>query len=163
MAAGGILLYLAFARGSSFSFFFVGVAFILEGAFILVSIILGWRLIKAWPLAMAIAGLSGLLAGLIAKKRIKAAFAVPSFCFVLLGLSFSVFSFGWARIGFKNFIVVWWPTLLIAGGISLFVAYGLSRRGSKKRDATVKGTAKKGAGKNLAGRTGQDRGPTSGT
>jgi hypothetical protein len=163
MAAGGVVLYLALTHRSSFSFLFVGIFMVFEGAFILASIILGWKLAKAWPLAMALAGISGLIAGLIAKKKMKIAFAVPSFSFVFLGLAFSVFSFGWAGISFKSFIVVWWPTLLIVGGISLFIVYGYSRRGSKRRVDNAKGGAKKGAGKAPVGRSGQDRGPTSGT
>jgi hypothetical protein len=112
---------------------------------------------------MAIFGCSGLVAGLVARKKIKIAFVVPSFSFVFLGFAFSIFSFGWARISFKSFIVVWWPTLLIVGGISLFVAYGLSRCGKYKRVGSVKGTSKKDTGKTLAGRSERDRGPTSGT
>jgi hypothetical protein len=162
MAVGGALLYMALVRGSSFSFLFVGTAFVLEGALILASIILGWNLVRAWPLGMAIVGLSGLISGLISKKRLKVAFAVPSFSFVFLGLAFALFSFGWARVGFKSFIVVWWPTLLIAGGIALFVAYGLSHRGSPSGAEAAKASAKKGGGK-ASGRTGRDRGPTSGT
>lgn len=162
MAVGGVLLYMSLVRGSSFSFLFVGIAFVLEGALILVAVIAGWNLVKAWPLGMAIVGLSGLISGLISKKRLKVAFAVPSFSFVFLGLAFALFSFGWARIGFKSFIVVWWPTLLIVGGIALFVAYGLSHRGSHARAEAAKASAKKGGGK-ASGRTGRDRGPTSGT
>jgi hypothetical protein len=159
MAAGGVLFYLALVRGSSYYFLFVGIALVLEGVFILVSIILGWKLTKAWPLGMAIVGLSGLVAARIAKKKLKIAFSVSSFSFIFLGLAFAVFSFGLARIGFKSFIVVWWPTLIIAGGISLFVVYGLSRRETYKRA----GRAKKGAGKMPTGRSGRDSGPTSGT
>jgi hypothetical protein len=162
MAVGGVLLYMALVRGSSFYFLFAGIAFLLEGAFILVSTIIGWKLVKAWPLGMAIVGLSGLISGLASKKRLKTAFAVPSFSFVFLGLAFAVFSFGWAKVGFKSFIVVWWPTLLIVGGIALFVAYGLSHRGSSGRLEAAKGASKKGGGK-APGRTGRDRGPTSGT
>jgi hypothetical protein len=162
MAAGGVLLYLALVRGPSFSFLFVGVVFVLEGAFTLVSAIVGWKLIKAWPLGMAIVGLSGLISGLASKKKLKVAFAVPSFSFVFLGLAFAVFSFGWAKVGFKYFIVVWWPSLLIVGGIALFVAYGLSHRASFERAEAAKGGAKRGGGK-ASGRTGRDRGPTSGT
>jgi hypothetical protein len=167
VAAGGMLLYLALVRGSSNSFLFVGIVFVSEGAFLLVSIILGWRLVKAWPLGMAIAGFSGLITGLAAKRKMKVAFAVPSFSFVFLGLAFAIFSFGWAGIGFKSFIIVWWPTLLIVGGISLFVAYGLSRRSFLKRAEAVKEGGNEGAkvdaGKASVGRPGRNRGPTSGT
>jgi len=163
IAAGGVFLYLAIARGPSNSFLFVGILFLLEGAFILIALIFGWKLMMAWPLGMTVAGLSGFITGLVAKKKIKVAFAVPSFGFVFLGLAFTVFSFGLAKSSFKNFIVVWWPTLLIASGISLFVAYGLSPRGLKRRAEVAKGPAKTGAGKPPAGRSGRDRGPTSGT
>lgn len=128
IAAGGVLLYFALVRGASFYFLFGGILFILEGALFLAAILLEWRLAKAWPLAMAIAGIAGLVSSLAAKKKLRPLFAVPSIGFTFLGLIFSAFSFGLFGISFKGFIEVWWPTLLIAGGISLFVAYGLSRR-----------------------------------
>jgi hypothetical protein len=128
MAAGGVFLYLAFVRLASFSFLFAGVLFVLEGAYILVSILSGWMIAKAWPLGMAIAGLAWFVSGLLSKQRFKASITVPSVSFVFLGLVFSAFSFGWVQGGFLSFIAVWWPCLLIMGGILLFVAYGLSRR-----------------------------------
>lgn len=128
MAAGGVFLYLALVRGASFSFLFVGILFVLEGAFILVSILSGWRMVKAWPLGMAIAGLAWLASGLASKPKFKISTLVPSLCFIFLGLVFAAFSFGWVQGGFPGFIAVWWPCLLIVGGILLFVAYGLSRR-----------------------------------
>jgi hypothetical protein len=83
---------------------------------------------KAWPLGMAIAGLAWLVSGLASKRRFKASITVPSVSFIFLGLAFSAFSFGWVQGGFLGFIAIWWPGLLIVGGILLFVAYGLSRR-----------------------------------
>jgi hypothetical protein len=160
MATGGFLLYLALVKGFSFTVLFVGVVFVLEGALILVSVLSGWMLAKVWPVGMAIVGLSGLSSSLIAKKRMRISFAVPSIGFTFLGFAFAAFSFGWAGMSFKKFIFVWWPTLLILGGISLFVAYGLSRRGSRKRSDGPKAGAKKGSG-SPSGRPGRGRGPTS--
>jgi hypothetical protein len=128
LAAGGILLYFALVRGASFSFFFGGLLFLLEGAFFLVSVLLDWKLVKSWPLAMSLAGIAGLCSGLAAKKRLRAFFAVPSIGFAALGLGFAAFSLGVVKITFSNFIAVWWPSLLILGGLSLFIAYGFSRR-----------------------------------
>jgi hypothetical protein len=128
MALGGILLYFALVRGASATFLFTGILLTLEGAFFLVSVLAGWRFVAAWPLGMAIAGLSGIVAGLAYKRKLLASYFVPSLCFLFLGLAFSAFSFGWIAGGFVAFIVVWWPALLILGGILLFVAYGLSRR-----------------------------------
>jgi len=163
MAAGGFLLYLALVREFSFSILFVGIIFVLEGALVLVSILLEWKLIKAWPLGMALVGFAGVISSLIAKRKMRASFSVPSIGFVFLGLTFSAFSFGFMGVSFKSFIVIWWPTLLIAGGISLFVAYGLSRKRSPKRSDASKAGGKKGAGSPPAGRSGRGRGPTSST
>jgi hypothetical protein len=163
MAAGGFLLYLALVREFSFFVLFVGILFVLEGALILVSLLLDWKLVKVWPLGMALVGLAGFVSSLIAKKRMRVSFAVPSIGFVFLGLVFTAFSFGLVGVSFKGFIVVWWPTLLIIGGISLFVAYGLSRHGSPKRSEASKSGGKKGTGSQPAGRSGRGRGPTSST
>jgi hypothetical protein len=95
---------------------------------------------------------------MIAKRRLEVFFAVPSLSFVLLGLAFSSFSLGWVKVSFKNFIVVWWPTFLIVGGISLFVAYGLARRKRVSR-----GESRKGVGRVSAESPGRDRGRASGT
>jgi hypothetical protein len=163
MAAGGFLLYLALVRKFSFSILFAGIIFVLAGALVLVSILLEWKLIKVWPLGMTLVGLTGFVSSLIAKRKMRVGFAAPSISFMFLGLAFTAFAFGWVGVSFKSFIVVWWPTLLIAGGISLFVAYGLSRKGSPKRSEASKAGGQKGAGSPPAGRSGRGRGPTSST
>ena len=131
MALGGILLYFALVRGASLTFLFAGILLTLEGAFFLVSVLVGWRFVEAWPLGMALAGLSGIAGGLAYKRKVLAAYFVPSLCFLVLGLAFSAFSFGWITGGFVAFVAVWWPALLIIGGILLFFAYGLSSRRSR--------------------------------
>lgn len=146
MALGGAFLYLALVRRASSSFLFAGLLFVFEGAFILAAILAELRFSKAWPLGMAIAGLAWLVSGLASKRKVKASFLVPSLCFVFLGLVFAAFSFGWIAGGFSSFIAVWWPGLLILGGISLFVAYGLTRRArtlesrSKRKSGRSSGT-----------------------
>jgi hypothetical protein len=132
MAVGGLLLYFALVRGASPTFLFGGTLFVLEGAFALASLLLEWKLSKSWPLGMGLAGLAGLVSGFVAKRRLRAFYAVPSIGFAVLGGLFSLFSFGLAGVNLRSFIAVWWPTLLIAGGISLFVAYGISRRAAAR-------------------------------
>jgi hypothetical protein len=150
MAVGGLFLYFALVRGASFSFFFAGLLLALEGSFILASMLLGWKITKSWPLGMALAGLAGLISGLAAKKRLKAFYAVPSIGFAVLGSLFSLFSFGLAKVNFKSFIAVWWPSLLIAGGVSLFVAYGAGTEGRARTHAA-----------RSEDRSGRDRDPSS--
>jgi hypothetical protein len=151
MAAGGALLYLALVRRASFYFLFGGLFFVLEGAFFLVASLMDWQLAKSWPLCMAFAGVAGLVSGTAAKRRLNVFFAVPSICFIFLGLVFALFSLGFIKVDFRRFIAVWWPSLLIAGGISLFVAYGISNDRANGRSGSKSST-----------RSRRDRGPSSG-
>lgn len=128
IAVGGVLLYFALVRRFSSAFLFGGIAFVLEGSFFLVEALLGWSLRIAWPLAMVVGGVSGIVAGLIAFRRLKPSFVVLSLCFIILGLGFALFSFGVVRQTLGQFIVVWWPSFIILGGISLFTAFGVSGR-----------------------------------
>jgi hypothetical protein len=162
IAAGGVLFYFALVRGFPFSFRVIGIFCVLEGAFFLTSMLLGWKLRQSWPLSMAIAGISGILSGLAAKKRLKTFLIVPSIGFTVLGLVFCLFSFGLVSMNFKSFIAVWWPTLLIAGGISLFVAYGLSRHGTGSRAVPREDEARKRSRRTGNGR-GRDSGPSTGS
>lgn len=144
-----------------FIYFFGGLLFMLEGAFFLVSMLLGWRIAKSWPLGMAIAGITGFIYGLSAKRKFKISYGVPSIGFTLLGLAFAVFSFGLVKGNFSSFIAVWWPTLLIAGGISLFVVFGLTRRASAQRAENPESRMRTHKGKAVDGSR-RDRDPSAG-
>jgi hypothetical protein len=104
----------------------------MEGAFLLIAGLLGWRIRQAWPLLMPVAGFTGIITGLRRWRRFRAAFAAPALGFTFLGLVFSLFSFRIVATGLQRFVLEWWPSLLIACGISLFVAYGYGRRVSRR-------------------------------
>jgi len=133
LAVGGVLLYLAILRGASSYIFFGGCLFALEGAFALVASLLGLGLREAWPLSMVMAGIAGLVAGARRWGRLRAAYAFPSLGFLFLGAVFSLFSFHLVAMSFGRFVSIWWPSLLIAGGVFLFAAYGLGRRPDPRR------------------------------
>ena len=142
MAAGGALLYPALVRHASPAFLFGGISFVLEGAFFLVVAISSLEMRRAWPIVIVIAGISGMAAGYLAWRRPRPSYLVPSLSFLFLGLVFSLFSFHIVDMSLRDFIVSWWPSILILGGILLFAAYGLKdrggefmarRRGSRKR------------------------------
>jgi hypothetical protein len=130
LGIGGALVYFALAWGASNYFFFGGILLFLAGLLFILGRMASWSLSMAWPLFMASAGISWLVAGLREWRRIRAVFAAPSIGFVLLGAVFSLFSFKIVEVGLGQFVREWWPSLLIAGGLSLFAAFGLSRRGS---------------------------------
>ncbi|HUW40101.1 MAG TPA: hypothetical protein VMV90_03765 [Rectinemataceae bacterium] len=127
MAVGGTLGYFALVRGASDYFFFGGILFVLTGMLSILSHFVGWTLREAWPLVMVVSGATGLLTGLRRWKRMRPGFMTTSLCFLFLGLVFSLFSFKFIDISFRRFVVTWWPSLLIAGGVALFAAYGYRR------------------------------------
>jgi hypothetical protein len=151
IAVGGVLLYFALVRRSSSAFLFGGIAFVLEGSFFLVEVLLGWSLRTAWPLAMVVGGISGIFAGLIAFRRLRPSFVVLSLCFIVLGLGFSLFSFGVVRQTLGQFIVIWWPSFIILGGISLFAVYGLSRRRDSRSGGRPSGGRSRSSGGGAGG------------
>lgn len=130
LAAGCLLAYFAHLRGKGGAVLLGGgVFFSFSGVVILVGALSGWRIGHVWPLIMASAGLSILLAGLRYFGRIRPSFGAPAIGFIVLGLAFSLFSFHIVGISFRHFIRVWWPCFFILGGIVLFIAYGANRRG----------------------------------
>jgi hypothetical protein len=127
MAVGGTLGYFALARGGSDYFFFGGILFVLTGTLSIVSNLVGWTLRQAWPLVMVASGATGIFTGLRRWRRMRPGFMTTSICFLFLGSVFSLFSFKFIDISFKHFVVRWWPSFIIAGGLALFAAYGYGR------------------------------------
>jgi len=127
MAVGGGLIYVALIRRPSPAFLFGGISFVLEGSFFLVALLARLSMRRAWPFAMVTGGVAGIVAGMVAWRRPRPHYLVPSISFILLGALFALFSFDVAAGSFREFIVTWWPSLLILGGILLFVAFGLKR------------------------------------
>ncbi len=128
MAAGGVLCWFASLRRSRPAILAGGLFFILVGCIALIAGIFRWRFVALWPLLMTSAGLAWLIAGLRFFRRMKLSFVVPSMTFIFLGLFFCLFSFKIVGVSFGRFIVSWWPSFLIAGGVVLFIAWGVSRR-----------------------------------
>ena len=146
LAVGGALLYFALVRGYSSYFLFGGILFVLVGILFIAGALSGWTLMIGWPLGMIAAGASGLVTSLVRWRRFRPAIAAPSVGFVLLGILFSLFSFRLVTVGLGRVVAAWWPSLLIAGGLSLFVAYGLSVRGIGSQRPRRRAASRKGSG-----------------
>jgi hypothetical protein len=158
MAAGGVLVYFALARGSSIYILFGGMLFALEGAFIMISSLAGWRPAQSWPLAMAAVGAAELSVGAFRAEARKVRYLVPSLGFLGLGAFFALFSFKWIRADFSEFIAAWWPTAIIIGGVCLFAAYGASRRTIRRSKPETEGPGR-GAASRETGRRASGRAP----
>lgn len=129
IAAGVLLLFFSAVKGgSSTPFFAVGFFAAVFGAVWLLSTLLAWSFAQSWPLVMVSAGIAWLVAGFRRNRKAKAGVVVPSFCFILLGGLFCLFSFDIVDMSLGAFVRIWWPSFLILGGIVLFVAYGAARK-----------------------------------
>jgi hypothetical protein len=140
LAAGGLLLFFSVVRKSrSMVFFAAGLFFAVFGAAFLVASLLGWHFAESWPLIMIAAGIAWMVSGLRHFRHLKASYFAPSLGFILLGSLFCLFSFDLVGISFGRFVIVWWPSFLIAGGLVLFAVYGASRRVGQVEDESVAG------------------------
>lgn len=132
LLAGALILFFEVSRGRKRNVLFSGSLFFLGfGVLALLAGFLHLRASHLWPSLMVIVGLDWLITARRHHGRWLATYLVPALSFTLLGAVFSLFSFNIVGMSFGRFMIAWWPSILIAGGIVLFVAYGLSRHGPK--------------------------------
>ncbi|NLJ46332.1 MAG: hypothetical protein GX430_07205 [Treponema sp.] len=126
-AVGCVILYLGATRSLPSAWIFVGSAFVLSAALLIVRGFMEWPLSRYWPLFMVVLGCSNLVSGWIRYKRRRAAYLVPSIAFMILGVFFSLFSFDVIQFSFRRFFSEWWPVFLIAAGLVLLFLYFYNR------------------------------------
>lgn len=127
VTAGVLLSYFSVTAMLGARFLFFGL-FITSATLIrFVGVMLGESPRVYWPLYAIAAGLSMLPTHLRHYGRVKPSAVVLSSAFIVLGLFFSVFSFGWSSMRFKTFIAMWWPALFIASGVVLLAVWAIQR------------------------------------
>jgi hypothetical protein len=144
VAAGSMFTYFAVIGKRSAKALFLGF-FITGGAIVrFTGTVLGISVVDYWPVFAIAAGVSFLPAGYIHYRRGRPSFIVPSASLILLGLFLSIFSFGFSSMSFQTFITLWWPALLIAAGLLLFLVWFFQRLVYNKidSDTTQDGAAK---------------------
>jgi hypothetical protein len=112
--------------------FFAGF-FILVGFFLFLSAlnIFPFPFSKAWPLISVFSGLALIPAGWRKYGVLRSNFIVPSLAFIVLGTVLLVFSFHIVPFNFKQFILNWWPMLIVLTGL-LLVLLTLGTKNSKE-------------------------------
>ncbi|MDR2793011.1 MAG: hypothetical protein LBB61_05015 [Treponema sp.] len=105
-------LYLFFA---SFS--------ILLGSFLFLSALMlfPFSFKQAWPLAAVFSGIALIPAGWRKYRRLHIKFIAPSFAFITLGAFLLIFSFRIVPFKFTQFILHWWPLIVLVTGILLIL------------------------------------------
>jgi hypothetical protein len=103
-------LYLFFAA------FFIQVGFFL---FLAALKIIPLELSRWWPLVAGFTGLALFPAGWRRYGSIRSRYEVPSLTFVILGCLLLIFSFDMGPFSFKQFVLQWWPFLVVLAGLIL--------------------------------------------
>jgi hypothetical protein len=97
-------------------------AFLLQVGFFLFLSALGifpLPLSKSWPLLSVFCGISLFPAGWRRFGTLKTAYVVPSIAFVFLGAALMIFSLGLVAFSFRQFMLNWWPLLVVLAGLVL--------------------------------------------
>jgi hypothetical protein len=133
---GCLFAVLAIKLNKKVVYLFFASFFCMVGFFVFLvalGIIPGSFLIKAWPLISVFSGLALLPAGWRYYGSFRAKYVVPSCAFVALGIVFLVFSFDIVTFSFKQFILDWWPLLIVLAGIILVLGSLGSRNSAGDR------------------------------
>ena len=122
---GLFFLYAAFLRGKKRRYILPGMLFTLAGLFFLLlnTVLSTISLEKIWPIFMLITGVSILPYGHGQKKNTRVAILIPALAIVGLAIIFLPFSLRLVTKSFTNFVLTWWPTLLLLTGTLLILSH----------------------------------------
>jgi hypothetical protein len=116
-------------------YLFFATFFILVGFFLFLSAmrIIPVAFSQAWPLISVFSGLALFPAGWHRYGIFHIRYVVPSIGFVILGSVLLVFSFNIVPFSFAQFILNWWPLLVVLAGLIL-VLISLSTKNSRNEN-----------------------------
>lgn len=121
---GILCAVLAIRLNKRATYLFFAAFFLMAGFFLFLSamgIIPRDIFYQAWPLIVVFCGLALLPAGWRSYGAFRSRFIVPSAAFVVLGCVLLIFSFDIVTFSFKQFILNWWPLLLVLAGLLLIL------------------------------------------
>ena len=120
LIAGFICVLLAIRLHRRPSYVFIASFILMVGSVIsltAVGIIPRFFLFRSWPLISVFSGLALLPAGKRHYGKFRSKFVVPSCFFIIFGLVLLIFSFDIVTFSFRQFILDWWPALILLIGI----------------------------------------------
>jgi hypothetical protein len=119
------IMYVVFIKGKAKRYSLPGMILTLGGIFFLLKnfVIHNLSLSRTWPVLMLITGLSFLPYGFSKRSGTRIAIVIPALAIVGLSVVFFPFSMGLVEESFTDFVLTWWPTLLLLGGLILIFSY----------------------------------------
>jgi hypothetical protein len=134
IGAGCAVLAVKLNKRSLYLFF--AAFFMLTGFFVFLSSlgIIPVSFAESWPLLSVFAGLALFPAGWHRYGSFRSRYVVPSITFAALGCLLLVFSFDMVPFSFTQFILRWWPLLVVLAGLILV----LISLGTKNKSGDIK-------------------------
>jgi len=131
---GGLFIWRVFFLDASEAFLFMGMLAVQAGVLGLLN---GWfsfiSVERIWPVFLFMAGVTLFPYGMRKRRINRPVFIIPAVTFIFLSVIFLPFSLDIIRMSFREFVILWWPLLLVFIGI-LFVTSHLGRNLKDKRD-----------------------------
>ncbi len=130
MVLGLAFLYLAFLGTRKKRYILPGMLFTLGGLFFLLlnTVLPDLSLKRIWPVLMLISGISILPYGYGQKHSTRVAIVIPALAIIGLALIFLPFSLRLITESFTDFVLTWWPALLVLTGALLVITHFLRTR-----------------------------------
>jgi cytochrome c biogenesis protein CcdA len=118
---GSACAFLAVKLNKRSLYLFFATFFILVGFFLFLSSIKVIPMVfeKWWPSVSVFAGLALIPSGWHFYGVIKIRYLVPAVAFIILGVVLLIFSLDIVAFSFKQFILNWWPLLIVMAGLVL--------------------------------------------
>ncbi|MBU0926441.1 MAG: hypothetical protein KKA67_01725 [Spirochaetes bacterium] len=127
LVAGALFSYFAIIARWRAKLVFLGLLLTCSALIRFVATVLGLSAAIYWPLYAVAAGACLLPASFLRYGKTKPSSVVLSASFAMLGVFFSIFSFGFSSMSFKTFLARWWPALFIASGLVLLLTWMVQR------------------------------------
>ena len=122
---GAYLLYRVAFRKARASVLFMGLLLFLTGAFILLmnTVVPDTLTLKElWPVFMGIVGASLIPYGARYRRTVRVTLVIPGVILIVLMGVFLLFSLGVVKQSFSEFVISWWPLILVFMGVTLITS-----------------------------------------
>jgi hypothetical protein len=129
---GGSCIFLAIKLKRRSLYLFFAAFLILLGLFLLLHVtgIAKLTMMQSWPLISVFAGLALLPAGSHRYGAVRRIYLIPSIALIVLGGFLMLFSLKITDFSFKQFILNWYPVIILMAGVMLII---LSFSGNRER------------------------------
>jgi hypothetical protein len=135
IAAGIACASLALILNKRTIYLFIAALFFQTGIFLFLSAlhIIPMEFSKAWPVLSIFSGFALIPAGWRHFGKIHYKFIVPAAAFLALGIALFVFSLKLVSFSLAQFVIAWWPLLIILAGLTLILLVLASKNSGENK------------------------------